>query len=275
MAVWGKVLGAFFGFLLGGPFGLLLGLFLGHKFDKARQNVSFGGGFQGQSQQARQQAYFHATFAVMGHVAKAKGQVTQNEIRLATTLMDRMGLHGEARRQAQDAFREGKDVTFPLEETLDDVRRNCGGRFDLMQFFLEVQIQAAYADGSIHPSERQVLYTIASSLGFSRQQLEQRLAMQEAAYQFYQQQGSHHQGQQQWQPGFSGPNISDAYKILGVDESANAQGVKRAYRKLMNEHHPDKLAAKGLPPEMMEMAKQKAQEIQAAYDLIKKEKGFK
>lgn len=275
MAVWGKVLGAFFGFLLGGPFGLLLGLFLGHKFDKARQNVSFGGGFQGQSQQARQQAYFHATFAVMGHVAKAKGQVTQSEIRLATTLMDRMGLHGEARRQAQDAFREGKDVTFPLEDTLEGVRRNCGGRFDLLQFFLEVQIQAAYADGSIHPSERQVLYTIASSLGFSRQQLEQRLAMQEAAYQFYQQQGSHHQGQQQWQPGFSGPNISDAYKILGVDESANAQAVKRAYRKLMNEHHPDKLAAKGLPPEMMEMAKQKAQEIQAAYDLIKKEKGFK
>lgn len=49
--------------------------------------------------------------------------------------------------------------------------------------------------------------------------------------------------------------------------------VKRAYRRLMNEHHPDKLVAKGLPPEMMEMAKEKAQQIQAAYDLICKVKG--
>ncbi|OEE70949.1 molecular chaperone DjlA [Enterovibrio norvegicus FF-33] len=275
MAVWGKVLGAFFGYLLGGPFGLLLGLFLGYKFDKARRNTAFGGGFRGADQQVRQQAYFHATFSVMGHVAKAKGQVTQNEIRLASVLMDRMGLQGEARRHAQDAFREGKESNFPLEEVLQDVRRTTGGRFDLLQFFLEVQIQAAYADGTVQPSERQVLYTIADMLGFSRQQLEQRLAMQEAAFHFYQQQGQggggHHQ---QWQPD-TGQRLKGAYQILGVDEDADGQTIKRAHRKLMNEHHPDKLAAKGLPPEMMEIAKQKAQEIQGAYDLIKKEKGFK
>ncbi|WP_407332083.1 co-chaperone DjlA [Enterovibrio sp. 27052020O] len=276
MAVWGKVLGAFFGYLLGGPFGLLLGLFLGHKFDKARRNTSFGGGFRGADQQARQQAYFHATFAVMGHVAKAKGQVTQNEIRLASVLMDRMGLQGEARRQAQDAFREGKESGFPLEDVLQDVRRTTGGRFDLLQFFLEVQIQAAYADGTVQPSERQVLYTIADMLGFSRQQLEQRLAMQEAAFHFYQQHGQNGGGghHQQWQPD-TAQRLKGAYQILGVDEDADGQTIKRAHRKLMNEHHPDKLAAKGLPPEMMEMAKQKAQEIQGAYDLIKKEKGFK
>ncbi|MDD1781629.1 co-chaperone DjlA [Enterovibrio sp. ZSDZ35] len=275
MAVWGKVLGAFFGFLLGKWFGLALGLFLGHKFDKARQNASLGGGFYRGNQQERQQAYFHATFAVMGHIAKAKGKVTENEIRLASNLMDRMGLQGAARRAAQDAFREGKESAFPLEETLQEVRKNCGGRFDLLQFFLEVQIQAAYADGSVHPNERQVLYTVASILGFSRQQLDQRLAMQEAAFNFYQQQGQGHTGQQQWQGDFSGARLKDAFRILGVDEDANSQTVKRAYRKLMNEHHPDKLAAKGLPPEMMEIAKQKAQEIQAAYDLVKKEKGYK
>ncbi|MDD1793881.1 co-chaperone DjlA [Enterovibrio makurazakiensis] len=275
MAIWGKVLGAFFGYLLGGPFGLLLGLFLGHKFDKARQNSALGGGFRGENQQARQQAYFHATFAVMGHVAKAKGQVTQNEIRLASVLMDRMGLQGEARRQAQDAFREGKESGFPLEDVLRDVKRTTGGRFDLLQFFLEVQIQAAYADGTVQPSERQVLYTIADMLGFSRQQLEQRLAMQEAAFKFYQQHGGSGEGHhQQWQPD-NGQRLKGAYQILGVDEDADGQTIKRAHRKLMNEHHPDKLAAKGLPPEMMEIAKQKAQEIQGAYDLIKKEKGFK
>ncbi|QSA20106.1 DnaJ domain-containing protein, partial [Vibrio furnissii] len=56
---------------------------------------------------------------------------------------------------------------------------------------------------------------------------------------------------------------------------ADAKEIKRAYRKLMNEHHPDKLMVKGLPPEMMNVAKEKSQEIQHAYDLIKKEKGIK
>ena len=101
--------------------------------------------------------------------------------------------------------------------------------------------------------------------------------MQEAAFRF--QQGGFHQQYQQQGGGFQAPptrdQLADAFKVLGVNEDASAQEVKRAYRKQMNEHHPDKLAAKGLPPEMMEIAKQKTQELQAAYDLIRKEKGFK
>lgn len=272
MAVLGKVLGAFFGFLIGNLFGLLLGLFLGHKFDQARQGISFQGGWGAEQQQANQQAYFYATFAVMGHVAKAKGQVTQSEIRLATILMDNMALQGAVRRQAQAAFRDGKEVNFPLEAVLQSVRQSTGGRFDLLQLFLEVQIQAAFADGSLHDNELRILYIIAHHLGFSRAQLEQRIAMQEAAFHFHQQNGS---GYQQWQSGHSTNRVHEAYKILGVEVDASSQTVKRAYRKLMNEHHPDKLAAKGLPPEMREIAKQKAQEIQAAYDVIKKETGSK
>lgn len=272
MTFWGKVLGASFGFLFGGPFGLLLGLFLGHKFDNARQKLFFSGNAAGQ--QERQRAYFHAAFAVMGHLAKAKGQVTQQEIRLASTLMDKMELRDEARRDAQNAFREGKEANFPLESVLAQVKNNSNGRHDLLQFFLEVQISAAFADGSIHPAEYQVLVIVATGLGFTRHQLDQRLAMQEAAFHFRQQGGAHGHQYNSGEASYS-EQLNKAYKILGVDESAQGQEIKRAHRKLMNEHHPDKLAAKGLPPEMMEIAKQKTQEIQAAYDLIKKEKGFK
>ncbi|ASU21398.1 co-chaperone DjlA [Vibrio qinghaiensis] len=284
MHIFGKILGAFFGFLFGGPFGAFFGLFLGHQFDKARRLNQAGfktGSFgSGPSQTERQDEFFKAAFAVMGHVAKAKGQVTKEEIQLATIMMGRMNLHGEQRKAAQDAFREGKESGFPLEEVLERVRLSTGGRFDLLQFFLELQISAAFADGDVHPSERNVLHKIARSLGFSSDQLERRLRMQEAAFRF--QQGGGFGGQQQgyqqsgqWQQASQASRLSDAYDVLGVSEDADAKEIKRAYRKLMNEHHPDKLMAKGLPPEMMNVAKEKSQEIQNAYDLIKKEKGFK
>lgn len=287
MHIFGKILGAFFGFLFGGPFGAIFGLFLGHQFDKARnrsQNPFSTGYFNaGPSQTERQEEFLTSAFAVMGHVAKSKGQVTKEEIQLASIMMDRMNLHGQQRLAAQNAFREGKEADFPLEQTLENVRFFTGGRFDLLQFFLELQISAAFADGDIHPSERQVLHKIAQGLGFSSDQLERRLRMQEAAFRFQSgggfggfggEQGSH-SGSGQWQQATSRDRLADAFSVLGVSEDADAKEIKRAYRKLMNEHHPDKLMAKGLPPEMMNMAKEKSQEIQHAYDLIKKEKGIK
>ncbi|MFA0414318.1 co-chaperone DjlA [Vibrio renipiscarius] len=285
MQIFGKILGTFFGFLFGGPLGALFGLFLGHQFDKARRlsragfnSAPFG---SGPSQRVKQEEFFKAAFSVMGHVAKAKGQVTREEIQLASTMMDRMNLHGELRSDAQDAFRDGKSADFPLQDVLERVKISSGGRFDLLQFFLELQISAAFADGDLHPSEREMLHRIAQGLGFSPQQLEQRLRMQEAAFRFQHGGGfnGHSAGGQQsgsWQQASSANQIKDAYDVLGIEESsADAKAVKRAYRKLMNEHHPDKLMAKGLPPEMMSVAKEKSQEIQNAYDLIKKVKGFK
>ncbi|AEH34257.1 DjlA [Vibrio anguillarum 775] len=119
MHIFGKILGAFFGFLFGGPFGAFFGLFLGHQFDKARRlnqagfkTSSFG---SGPSQTERQDEFFKAAFAVMGHVAKAKGQVTKEEIQLATIMMERMNLHGEQRKSGlKNAFREGKKEGFFL-----------------------------------------------------------------------------------------------------------------------------------------------------------------
>ena len=274
MQYWGKVIGVAVALMMGGGFwGVVLGLLVGHMFDKARsRRVNWFA-----NQQQRQSLFFATTFEVMGHLTKSKGRVTEADIHIASLFMDRMNLHGESRSAAQQAFRVGKSDNYPLREKMRQFRSVCFGRFDLIRMFLEIQIQAAFADGSLHPNERDVLYVFAEELGISREQFDQFLRMMQGGAQFgggyhQQSQGGHGGG---WQQAQRGPTLEDACNVLGVKPSDDATTIKRAYRKLMSEHHPDKLVAKGLPPEMMEMAKQKAQEIQKAYELIKEQKGFK
>ena len=203
----------------------------------------------------------------MGHVAKAKGQITQTDIQVANAYMDQMRLQGEARSQAQSAFALGKNLNFPLQDTLAEFAKMVRGDRNVLQMFLGIQVQVAFSDGNIDANEKSILYTIAEQLGFTRFELDRLLQMIEGQQHFHQ----GHQGQQQQQQA----SADDSYKILGVDESATDKEVKRAYRKLMSQNHPDKLASKGLPEEMMNLAKEKAQDIQKAYETLRKERGFK
>jgi len=259
MRIWGKVLGFLFGFMLSkNIFGALLGLWLGHRFDRG---LGFDFSDLAQKESTIQADFFYTTFSVMGYVAKANGRVSEHEIAFAKAYMDQLGLEKEMRQQAKDAFREGKMVGFPLVERLKKFKRSCTNRHDLLLMFLEIQIQLAFADGELDSDERQALHIIAKNLGFSPQDLDRLLDMIIAGAQFK-------QGNTRANTRTTSQQLASAYQILGISEDCSLQEVKKAYRKLMSQHHPDKLVAKGLPPEMMEMAKQKTQEIQAAYDLI-------
>ncbi|MDP2559592.1 co-chaperone DjlA [Psychrobium sp. 1_MG-2023] len=272
MRIWGKVFGFLFGFMFGKIIGALIGLYLGHRFDRSLgQDFSKQGGFSkffvNKDSFANQAVFFHAVFSVYGHIAKASGQVTPQEIQAASMLMDKMGLHDEMRKEAQHAFNLGKANDFPLEQTLKEFKRSSFGQRDILQLFLEVQLQAAFADGELHPKERDILYTVARILGFSVADIKRLLQQLEAQMHYHRQQGG---GQQQ----NNGPSLDDAYSILGVSEDADDKTVKKAWRKQMSQHHPDKLAAKGLPQEMLEIANQKAQDIQAAYEQIKRHRNL-
>lgn len=259
MRIWGKFFGFAIGFMFGRIIGGLIGLWLGHLYDKKSAELS---GIIGKGAN-RQTLFFNTTFAVMGHVAKASGQVTENDIRIATLLMDQMQLKGEARKEAQAAFKEGKESDFDIKACLKTFRLISMGRKELLQMFLEIQIQTALSDAKLDPKEHKVLLTVAQELGFSASQLDELLKRWQAEFNFHQG-GKNHQ-----------TTIEDAYDLLGLSETSSDQEVKRSYRKLMNEHHPDKLVAKGLPQEMMELAKVKAQDIQSAYDRVKSDRGMR
>ena len=168
MQYWGKVVGVVVALFVGGGFwGAVLGLIIGHLFDKSRSRKMAWFA----NQRERQTLFFATTFEVMGHLTKSKGRVTEADIQVASLFMDRLNLHGESRTAAQHAFRVGKTDNYPLRDKMRQFRSVCFGRFDLIRMFLEIQIQAAFADGTLHPSERQVLYVIAEELGISRQQI--------------------------------------------------------------------------------------------------------
>jgi DnaJ like chaperone protein len=264
MAWWGKVVGGALGFVLGGPLGALLGGVLGHNLDKGIASLTGKEELDPGERERVQTAFFAATFSVMGHVAKADGRVSEREIALAEAIMAQMELSPEMRAAAIGLFQEGKSEGFDLDEVLDQFRRECHRRRTLMQMFLEIQIQAAYADGPPNAAEDRLLLHICSQLGiaeFLYRRLEQLVRFQQAFTGA--QEGAR-------QPAARGPTLEQAYKVLGLTPKASDEEVKRAYRRLLSQHHPDKLVSKGLPEEMMKLASEKTHEIRQAYELITK-----
>jgi len=262
MSWWGKLGGGAFGFMRGGPRGALLGAVLGHNFDRGLGLEGAAGAGGGDTERV-QAAFFTATFAVMGHVAKADGRVSPEEIALAEDVMRQMQLQPEQRKVAMRLFNEGKQPDFPLADVLHQFRQECHRRTSLIQMFLEILIATSMADGRIDEAERGVMLAVCQQLGIPRPYFEQLLAMVAAQQHFA---GG--------EPAASSRSqLNDAYAVLGVSANASDDEVKKAYRRQMNQHHPDKLVSKGLPEEMMKIATEKTREIKAAYELIKRSRG--
>jgi len=266
MSWWGKALGGAFGFMMGGPLGALFGIAFGHSFDRGLSSTLSGEFFEPGQQERVQAAFFTATFSVMGHIAKADGKVTRDEIRMAEAVMNHMQLDADVRESAKRLFNEGKSADFPLDDVLDQFRKELSRRSNLLQMFLEIQLQAAYADGVMDVAEEQLLLHICHRLGVPESKFRRLEAMLKVGF-----------GQAGY--GSAQPvrtrSINDAYTMLGIDKTASNAEVKKAYRRLMSQHHPDKLVAKGLPEQMIRDATKKTQQIKDAYEQIKKSRGMR
>lgn len=258
----GKLVGAILGYILTRrPLGVLIGMMLGHLYDVYAAGRS--GGPRAQLATVRE-TFFRAAFSVMGHVAKSDGRVSEQDIAAARRIFRDFNLGEAETRAAMELFTRGKRPDFDAEAMLAELAAVCRGREAVLRMFLEIQMRAALMADGLSGATRETLVRIAGRLGIGAIEF----AHLEAFLRF----------QARARPGPDpGPRstIDDAYEVLGVAPGASDAEVKRAYRRQMSENHPDKLVARGLPESMLEVAKQKTQAIQAAWERIREARGMR
>jgi DnaJ like chaperone protein len=256
---YGKLIGAVIGLLIGRGFaGAIIGAFIGHLFDVERSQGRPGG-----STASMQQIFFRTTFQIMGHVAKADGRVSELEIQAARMMMAQFRLAEADVRRAIELFTQGKASDFPVHNALHELVMASGSRMDLRLMFVQIQIQTAILGGGLNPASRAILRRCCDVLGISEYQFAQMEAMLRMGRAGDATQRS------------SASSLTEAYQVLGVTSSASDAEVTKAYRRLMNQNHPDKLVAKGLPESMMKAAEEKTRSIRAAYEVICEARGLK
>jgi DnaJ like chaperone protein len=160
-------------------------------------------------------------------------------------------------------FNKGKSPNFNFEAIVDNFVRNCGYHPQLIQMFIEIQLQAAFVDGIANQYKRFVIEHLCDKLNIPRVVLAQMESRYHAEQTFHEPRRTPRD------------ELSSAYTVLGVPNDSTQQVIKRAYKQLMSQNHPDKLVAKGLPAEMIRVATEKTQGIQKAYDIVCKARGFK
>ncbi|HWU77397.1 MAG TPA: co-chaperone DjlA [Rhodanobacter sp.] len=259
---------AFFGLIIGRMPGAITGAVIGFIFDNLRHSqrkraTPEAGGFVG------------PLFTLLGAVAKSDGRVSEAEIAIAERMMSRMSLGAEQRKQAVASFNVGKQPEFDVTRTIAELRNWVGMRRDHAFPVLDVVIETVLAEGAPAPEKMSILRQLAFALRVSDMELMALMAMKGYAWNA----GAGGSNQQRYSTGSGyvppqrSPQGPDPYAVLGIERHADDRAVKRAYRKLISEHHPDRLG--DLPDDMRKRAESRASEINAAYDRIKEARGFK
>ncbi|QRN41694.1 MAG: co-chaperone DjlA [Neisseriaceae bacterium] len=262
------------------------------------------------------QYYLMVTFYVLGAMSKAKGRVTQNDIKYAEDLMMQCQVDASIRQILMKVFNQGRDGTYNINGVIAEFCQIFRNRGQSLAYFFEYQLNAAMQDEKLQIEELSILQTIAAHMGMANSTFEQKIRSAKASYRtksfysFYQQAnsgqsgytshgwnsssgyrssdysghrassggyGSYGQGQgyRDHHRQSSQSQLQDAYDILGVKETDDFDKVKRAYRKLIKQYHPDKYVSQDVPEAVKEQANQKSQEIISAYNLICKVRGDK
>ena len=243
----GKIIGGTLGFALGGPLGAIAGAALGHTFDAS--NNQYSGNRLSYHEEA-QMTFFVATFSMLAKVAQADGRVSLEEIQAVEGFMaNELNLTPESKRFAVEIFETAINSPMAFQDFAGQFYHQFHNQPRLLDMMIDVLLRLSVADGALSDSEEKLISSAARIFRFS----EQKYNELKARY---------------------APDFEKYYAILGIHSRASDDEIKRQYRKLVKEYHPDTIASKGLPEEFNKFANDKFREIQDAYDTIKKERGM-
>ena len=204
-------------------------------------------------------AFVRALFRCMGHLAKSDGRVSEDEIRAARLIMHRLGLKPAEVRRAILWFDEGKRPEFQLVQTVRQVRKSTGRSSSKRLLFVRLLLEVVLAKPGLSGRERSLLWTICTELDIGRVELAQLEAMIRAQKGFKRSpEGSADEAR-----------LRRAYRMLGVTQDASNDDIKKAYRRLMNRNHPDKIAGDNPHADEIAEAERRTREVRGAYEMLK------
>lgn len=243
MLIVGKLVGAVVGLGLGGPFGAFVGAALGHAIDSNVGSISL------LSVSHARMSFLGSLFGTMGHLARADGQVTQQEVALVEGIMKQLRLSRKLRHLAIRSFNAGKKPSFELHHALDELQKMSRLQPELKNQFVEVLVDLGLANGRMNEATRTALTIICERIGLAHWQLDRIILRRLEAHR-------------------ERSTVIDPFGVLGVDPQATDSDIKQAYRRLLNEYHPDKQHSRQRS-HSEQVAEQKTREIREAYQKIK------
>lgn len=239
MSIWGKVIGGAAGFALGGPLGAFVGALAGHAVDSITHGAS--------DPETRRVAFTIAVIVLGAKMAKADGQVTRDEVE---AFKSAFRIPPEDVGKVAQIFDRAKQESSGFEPYARQLKEIFADQPAVLEELLGALFQIAKADGVYHEKEREFLRRVAGIFGFD-----------ESTF-------------QRIEANLTGSEATDPYAVLGLPRGAPDAEVKAAYRRLIREHHPDRLIAEGMPQEFVDVANDKLAAINGAYEKIRKERAL-
>lgn len=256
---WGKIIGTLAGAITLKPWFALLGLVLGHQFDRGFAAKYRDFESRGQRIGRLPEEYIRPLFQAMGHLAKSDGRVSEAEIRATRSVMHRIGLGPARVRNAMNWFEDGKRADYPLLQTMRHTRRIAARNPELRLLFVRLLLEVVLAKERLHQQERALIWKVCTEFEIGRVELAQLEAMIRA------QKGFRHSPAGD----ADAERVRNAYRALGVDETATNSEIKKAYRRLMSRNHPDKIAGSNPGQEVVAEAERRTREVRSAYEMLK------
>jgi len=249
------LVGAGAGYLIASIPGALLGALLGQALDRRMgvQSLAHLRELLGGRPRPRDD---ELVFILLGRLAKSGGRVVDGHIQQARVEMRRLDLSEPAQRRAIQAFNRGKEGRDNLRGYL----RRLKTQPHAAEGLLRACWRMAWAGGKVSRVELDLIVRWGKWLGWSAAKVEALSADQDF----------------QSKPLVkSGDDYQDALKLLGVSESAEPAQIKRAYRRLLSRHHPDKVAGSGASQMQVRDATEKTRDLHNAYTLVRERRGFR